>query len=57
MKNIMKKDLKKSKQKPVSENEKMETKSELYCDKIHLGVQIRPILVEEFSDIIKLYAN
>lgn len=38
-------------------NEKMETKHELYCDKIHLGVQTQPLLLEEFSDIIKLYAN
>ena len=38
-------------------NEKLETKSELYCDNIHLGIQSQPLLLEEFSDIIQNYAN
>ena len=38
-------------------NEKMETKRELYCDKIHLGIQTRELLLNEFSDSIQNYAN
>jgi len=38
-------------------NEQLETKSELYCDRIHLGIGAQPILLEEFSDIIQNYTN
>lgn len=38
-------------------NEQLETKSELYCDGIHLGIGAQPILLEEFSDIIQNYTN
>lgn len=38
-------------------NENMETNNDLYCDGIHLGYQIQPLLLKEFDDIIKTYAN
>ena len=38
-------------------NEKMETNEKLYCDKIHLGTQVRQILLDEFNDIIQNYTN
>jgi hypothetical protein len=38
-------------------NERMETKRELYCDGIHLGIQSRELLLNEFSDSIQNYAN
>jgi len=38
-------------------NENMETKNELYCDKIHLGIECKEILLNEFNDIIKIYSN
>ena len=34
-------------------HESMETKCEYYCDNIHLGIQSRQLLINEFSDIIK----
>jgi len=38
-------------------NERMETKRDLYCDGIHLGIQTRELLLNEFGDIIQNYAN
>jgi hypothetical protein len=38
-------------------NGNLETKNELYCDNIHLGCQIQSLLLKEFDDIIKIYAN
>lgn len=38
-------------------NENMQTKNELYCDKIHLGIECKEILLDEFKDIIRIYSN
>ena len=35
----------------------MNTKSEFYCDTIHLGTQSRQLLLNEFNDIIERYHN